>query len=160
MGPSLASCCTPTHEAPFTSSATGTSSSGRSSCFCVTRQTHQHPTVLLDALVGHESPSNARRRRWRRWLGQHTSIDREMRWLGQHTSIDREMRTTGGGGGWDSTPPSNARRERREEVVAGKAYTHRTRDANDWSWWLAQHTPINTRRAAPTQSWCRAVLPP
>jgi len=47
VGPSLASCCTPTHEAPFTSSATGTLSSGCSSCFCVTRRTHQHPTVLL-----------------------------------------------------------------------------------------------------------------
>ena len=97
---------------------------------------------------------------WRCWLARHNLTERETRtrgnrsctlwandgwrwWLGQHTPIERETRTMGGGGGWDSTHPSNARREQWVEVVAGKAYTHRTRDVNDgWKWWLAQHTPI------------------
>ena len=91
--------------------------------------------------------------RW--WLVQHTPIEREMRTTGaggwrivvaRRLSRSREMAvgyaalTSLHRGGnvrrfvfvdWGPTPPSNARCERQEEVVAGKAYTHRTRDAKD-----------------------------
>ena len=99
---------------------------------------------------------------WRCWLAWHNLTT---------YPIGCETRTTDGGG-WQSTHPSDAKRERqvagtphtqsdarheRQVEVAGRAHTHRTRNANDR--WLAHHTPNRTRDASDRWRWLAEHTP-